>query len=195
MIENTQAVTAPLTVAVIVGSVRQPRVGRALADWFVPQAEARPGLTIDLIDLAEIDLPLCDTPIGGNPTSPIADRLAAADAFVVLTPEYNHSFPAALKNAIDWHYRQWHFKPVAFVSYGAGSGGIRAVEQLRLVFAELYAVTTRNGVVLRAPWNQLGPQGFQADEGAIGSANATLDELTWWARALQAARRDSPVPV
>jgi NAD(P)H-dependent FMN reductase len=181
---------APLAVAVIIGSVRTGRLGRVMANWFVTVGEARADVVFDLIDLAEVDLPLAGTTPGGVADSPIADRLDAADAFVVITPEYNHSYPAALKNAIDWHYTQWKFKPVAFVGYGAGSGGVRAVEHLRLVFAELSAATTRNIVLVRAPWERLNPEmAFVPDPGHVGAAQATLDELVWWARALRAARR------
>ncbi|GAA2195759.1 NAD(P)H-dependent oxidoreductase [Micromonospora lupini] len=177
----------------LVGSVRQPRVGRSIANWFVAHAGRRTDLDLDLVDLAEVPLPFADTPPGGNAASPISARLAAADAFVVVTPEYNHSFPAALKNAIDWHYREWARKPVAFVSYGAGSGGIRAVEQLRLVFAEVQAATTRSGVVLRAPWERLDDTGRLVDDEPLRqAADATLSELAWWAEALRAARRVRP---
>ncbi|CCH21560.1 NADPH-dependent FMN reductase [Micromonospora lupini] len=190
---TTQEDTAPPTVAVLVGSVRQPRVGRSIANWFVAHAGRRTDLDLDLVDLAEVPLPFADTPPGGNAASPISARLAAADAFVVVTPEYNHSFPAALKNAIDWHYREWARKPVAFVSYGAGSGGIRAVEQLRLVFAEVQAATTRSGVVLRAPWERLDDTGRLVDDEPLRqAADATLSELAWWAEALRAARRVRP---
>ncbi|MGC4811556.1 NADPH-dependent FMN reductase [Micromonospora sp. DT228] len=190
---TTQEDTAPPTVAVLVGSVRQPRVGRSIADWFVAHAGRRADLDLDLVDLAEVPLPLVDTPPGGNAASPISARLAAADAFVVVTPEYNHSFPAALKNAIDWHYQEWARKPVAFVSYGAGSGGIRAVEQLRLVFAEVQAATTRSGVVLRAPWERLDDTGRLVDDEPLRqAADATLSELAWWAEALRVARRAQP---
>jgi NAD(P)H-dependent FMN reductase len=183
----------PLTVAVIVGSVRRPRMGRLLADWFTDRAARRSDLKVDLVDLAEVALPLADTPPGGNPASPIAGRLADADAFVVVTPEYNHSFPAALKNAIDQHHQEWAAKPVGFVSYGAGSGGVRAVEQLRPIFAELHAVTTRTGVVLTAPWERLDQQGRLVDDGSLSrAADATLDELAWWADALRTARHNRP---
>ncbi|MBM0274197.1 NADPH-dependent FMN reductase [Micromonospora tarensis] len=183
----------PPTIAVLVGSVRQPRVGRSIGNWFVAHAARRGGLDLDLVDLAEVALPFASTPPGGNPASPISGRLAAADAFVVVTPEYNHSFPAALKNAIDWHYREWARKPVAFVSYGANSGGIRAVEQLRLVFAEVQAATTRSGVVLRAPWERLDDAGRLVDDEPLRqAADATLSELTWWAEALRVARRARP---
>jgi NAD(P)H-dependent FMN reductase len=191
----TQVSCATVRVAVIVGSVRQPRVGRVIADWFAGVAAGLGGLTVDFIDLADVTLPMSDTRPGGCATSPIADRLALADAYVIVTPEYNHSFPAVLKNAIDWHYLEWKFKPVAFVSYGAASGGIRAVEQLRLVFAELYATTTRTGVVLTAPWNLIGSDGaFAADDRMEQAAGATLAELLWWARALRTARLDTPYP-
>ncbi|MEV4200301.1 NADPH-dependent FMN reductase [Micromonospora globbae] len=190
---TTQAASSPPTVAVLVGSVRRPRIGRLVADWFVGRAAERDDLRTDLIDLAEVALPLTDTPPGGNPASPIAGRLAEADGFVVVTPEYNHSFPAALKNAIDWHHREWMGKPVAFVSYGAGSGGVRAVEQLRLVFAELHAATTRTGVVLTAPWERIDAAGRFVDDGPTRrAADATLTELVWWAEALRAARRTRP---
>lgn len=185
--------SASLSLVVLVASVRKPRVGRVIANWAATEARRRPGITVDLIDLAEVDLPLSDTRPGGADTSPIADRLAAADGFLVVTPEYNHSFPAALKNAIDWHHREWMFKPVGFVSYGAGSGGIRAVEQLRLVFAELYTATARNCVVIRAPWTLISSSGtLQVDDGLSRALTGTLDELTWWGCALRAARRDKP---
>lgn len=184
---------SPLTLAVLVGSVRRPRMGRTIADWFVDHASRRDDLRTDLVDLAEVPLPLADTPPGGNPASPIAGRLDAADAFVVVTPEYNHSFPAALKNAVDWHHREWVAKPVGFVSYGAGSGGIRAVEQLRLVFAELHATTTRSGVVLTAPWERLDREGRLVADGPLErAADATLGELVWWGEALRTARRHRP---
>jgi NAD(P)H-dependent FMN reductase len=190
---NTQELVAPsLSVAVIAGSVRQPRVGRVLADWIAAHAARRPGLAVDIMDLAEVDLPLAATRPGRVAHSPIAGRLAVADAYVVVTPEYNHSFPAALKNAIGWHYTEWMLKPVAFVGYGAGSGGIRAVEQLRLVFAESSTATIRNSVLLTAPWERIGEDGFAADPRVERAAATMLQELVWWAAALRAARLEQP---
>lgn len=142
----TTAANGPIRVAVIVGSVREGRQGKAVTDWFLGAAAGHGGLELDVIDLADVDLPLVMPGWGGEPTpaaaavlAGVSPRLAQADAFVVVTPEYNHSFPAALKNVIDWHYAQWRAKPVGFVSYGGLGGGLRAVEQLRLVFAELRA--------------------------------------------------------
>ncbi|MFI2207388.1 NADPH-dependent FMN reductase [Streptomyces sp. NPDC020192] len=191
----------PLRVAVLVGSVREGRQGRAVADWFLGTAAADPGLDLDVIDLAEVDLPLVLPGWGGKPSPEtaavlrgVSPRLAAADAFVVVTPEYNHSFPAALKNFIDWHHpQQWQAKPVGFVSYGGLGGGLRAVEQLRLVFAELHAVTVRDSVSLHGPWSGLAADGTPRDaEVCAGAAKGMLGQLAWWGRALRAARAERP---
>ncbi|GGV01027.1 FMN reductase [Streptomyces filipinensis] len=191
---------APLRVAVLVGSVREGRQGRAVADWFLGTAAGDEGLHFDVIDLAETPLPLVLPGWGGAPgpeaaavLRDVSPRLAAADAFVVVTPEYNHSFPASLKNFIDWHHTQWHAKPVGFVSYGGLGGGLRAVEQLRLVFAELHATTVRDSVSLHGPWSGLGEDGTPRDAAVCaGAAKGMLGQLTWWARALRTARAERP---
>lgn len=190
----------PLRVAVIVGSVREGRQGRAVADWFLGTAAADEGLDLDVIDLAEVDLPLVLPGWGGTPSpeavatlKDVSPRLADADAFVVVTPEYNHSFPASLKNFVDWHHAQWQAKPVGFVSYGGLGGGLRAVEQLRLVFAELHAVTVRDSVSLHGPWSGLGEDGAPRDAAVCaGAAKGMLGQLAWWGRALRAARAERP---
>lgn len=105
---------------------------------------------------------------------------------MILVPEYNHSFPAPLKHAIDLHFHQWAHKSVTFVGYGAASGGLRAIEQLRLIFPELRAMTTRDVVTVSAPWARTG--GFVPTSGEQGALDATLADLTWWARALKSAR-------
>ncbi|MGW4159115.1 NADPH-dependent FMN reductase [Streptomyces sp. NPDC004788] len=198
--ENAIDAHAPLRVAVLVGSVREGRQGRAVADWFLGVAQRHGGMEFDVIDLAEVDLPLAMPGWGGTPgaqataaLAQVTPKLAAADAFVVVTPEYNHSFPAALKNLIDWHNPQWQAKPVGFVSYGGLSGGVRAVEQLRTVFAELHATTVRDQVSLHGPWNGLGEDGTPLD-GTIaeGAAKGMLGQLTWWGRALRTARAERP---
>ncbi len=190
----------PLRVAVIVGSVREGRQGRAVADWFLRTAAGDPGLDLDVIDLVDVPLPLAMPDWGGTPApeaaavlADVTPRLAAADAFVVVTAEYNHSFPAALKNLIDWHYTPWQAKPVGFVSYGGLGGGLRAVEQLRLVFAELHAVTVRDAVSLHGPWSGLAEDGTPRDTTVSeGAVKGMLGQLTWWGRALRSARRTRP---
>ncbi|WP_327318607.1 NADPH-dependent FMN reductase [Streptomyces sp. NBC_01235] len=187
---------APLRVAVVVGSVREGRQGRAVADWFLGAAADHDGLDVDVIDLADMDLPLVMPGWGGAPSpetlavlANVSPRLAAADAFVVVTPEYNHSFPAALKNFIDWHHPQWQAKPVGFVSYGGLAGGVRAVEQLRLVFAELHAMTVRDAVSLHGPWSGLGEDGAPRDADVCeGAAKGMIGQLSWWGRTLRSAR-------
>jgi NAD(P)H-dependent FMN reductase len=166
--------------AVIIGSTREGRLGPAVAAWFADQAAARADITVDLIDIADLEVP-------------IGPRLAAADAFVVVTPEYNHSFPAPLKQVIDRFSVEWRAKPAAFVCYGGISGGLRAVEQLRQVFAELHVVTIRDTVSLHGVWSHVGPDGRLIEDAArAGAARAMLTRLVWWARALTAARAAEP---
>ncbi|GAB2944332.1 NAD(P)H-dependent oxidoreductase [Micromonospora polyrhachis] len=190
----------PLRLAVIVGSVREGRFGPTIGNWFVRQTRERAHLTVDVIDLADFALPVT-MPAFGAEAAPeaalalqdLSPRLAAADAFVVVTPEYNHSFPASLKNAIDWHNHQWYAKPVAFVSYGGISGGLRAVEALRLVFAELHAVTIRDTVSFHNAWQQFSADGTLRQPDEFGRAAKTLlDQLTWWGHALRDAKAITP---
>ena len=122
----------------------------------------------------------------------VSPRLAAADAFVFVTPEYNHSFPASLKNAIDWHGEEWHGKPVAFVSYGGLSGGLRAVEQLRVVMAELNATTIRNTVSFHNAWGVFDEDGHIDGPGRRRRGEGLLDQLAWWAHALRDAKSVRP---
>ncbi|SEF32102.1 NAD(P)H-dependent FMN reductase [Amycolatopsis pretoriensis] len=192
---------APVRVAVIVGSVREGRFGPVVADWLAGVAGEHGGFTVDVVDLAEPDLPMVLPAFGATPppavvaeVAKVTPRLAAADAFVVVTPEYNHSYPASLKNAIDWHRTEWAAKPVAFVSYGGMSGGLRAVEHLRAVFAELHAVTIRETVSFHGARTRFGPDGTPTDEAAATAAKAMLDQLDWWARSLLAAREVRPYP-
>jgi NAD(P)H-dependent FMN reductase len=187
--------TDRLRVAVIIGSTRAGRFAPTVADWFVARAaEARPDLTIDVVDLAEADLPLTMTAFGEprpEPVAALAPRLAGADAFVVVTPEYNHSFPAVLKNAIDWYHGEWSRKPVAFVSYGGVSGGLRAVQQLRHVFIELGAIPIRDTISFTEYWNQFAEdQSWPVTSEARDKAMAgLLEQLTWTAETLRAGRR------
>ena len=184
-----------LRVAIIIGSTRKGRFAPIAAKWFAGEAARRADMAIDVIDLAEDRLPdvLHDKP--GPEVAAVTSRLAAADAFVIVTPEYNHSFPAALKNAIDWHNREWRAKPIAFVSYGGIGGGLRAVEQLRQVFAELHAMTVRNSVSFHMAREQFDADGKpkEADRYAR-AAQSMLDQLAWWAQALREARSKRPYP-
>ncbi|GAA3037313.1 NAD(P)H-dependent oxidoreductase [Streptosporangium longisporum] len=193
---------APLRVAVIVGSARGGRVGPSVAEWFVRQAGQRTDLELDVIDVAGLDLPVSMPDWDGLPVpapstqaalAEVTPRLADAEAFVIVTPEYNHSFPASLKNLVDWHFTQWQAKPIGFVSYGGVGGGLRAVEQLRQVFAELHAMTVRETVSLHGPWSGLDEDGRPLDAAVCESAAKNMvDQLLWWGRALRAARAEHP---
>lgn len=183
----------PLRIAVIAASVRKDRLSRLLAEWAVAAVSGSDAaVEPDLVDLAECELPddgLLEP--GGGPRSSIAGRVERADGYVFVTPEYNHSFPASLKRAIDWHYDEWMFKPATVLSYGV-QGGLLATEHLRGVLAELHVVTTRRVVGLRAPWEDLTDAGYAPAAEVTEALDAALRELTWWGEVLRAARRDRP---
>ncbi|BCJ68703.1 NADPH-dependent FMN reductase [Polymorphospora rubra] len=169
---------SPLRIAVIVGSTRKGRFGPTVANWFSGHAAHRPDLHVEIVDLAGPE--------------PVSAALAAADGFVVVTPEYNHSYPAPLKAAIDAHYKEWHAKPVAFVSYGGVSGGLRAVEHLRGVFAELHAMTVRDTVSFHRVQQCFDSEGRPTDPAPAEAADTLLDRLAWWGDALREARARTP---
>ncbi|WP_371578358.1 NADPH-dependent FMN reductase [Streptomyces sp. NBC_01314] len=182
-----------LRLAVVVGSVRNGRMGIDVARWVAARAVPHGRWEVDLVDLAEHPLPLA-VPGMGQPLDAevqrlkdgITPRLAAADAFVVVTPEYNHSYPASLKNVVDWHPQEWAAKPVGLVSYGGMGGGIRAAEHLRQVLPEVHALTIRETLSFHNAWGAFENGG--APQGAEAAAKTFLDQLAWWADALYVAR-------
>lgn len=191
-----------LNLAVIVGSVREGRFGPVVAHWLAGQAAQHGAFDVDLVDLAETDIPLVLGPeppaIATTDQRPasmagLTAKLAAADVFLVVTPEYNHSYPASLKAAIDWHFTEWRAKPIGFASYGAMAGGLRAVEALRLVFAELHAVTVRDCIAFPNYWELFDEEGALHEAGpAEEAAKNLLDQLSWWGQALRNAREATP---
>lgn len=185
-----------LRLAVIIGSTRAGRFGPVIANWFAGQARQHGGVAVDLIDLAETNLPATITAFGEpvpEAVRELAPRLTSADAFVVVTPEYNHSFPASIKTAIDWYLDPWKAKPVGFVSYGGMAGGLRAVEHLRPVFAEVHATTVRDTVSFHSCWDKFDETGAPVEaEACNGAAKSMLDQLVWWGEALREARERQP---
>lgn len=180
----------PLKLAVIIGSNREGRFGHVVARWFVGQARQRDDMELDVIDLAEVDLPAAYPARTSPAVTAYAARIDRADAFVIVTPEYNHGYPAGLKQAIDLVHAEWRAKPVAFVSYGGISGGLRAVEQLRQVFPELHAMTVRDTVSFAMAHGAFDASGEPVDaEGCNAAATTMLNEIRWWGNALRAARR------
>ncbi|MFI8964898.1 NADPH-dependent FMN reductase [Streptomyces sp. NPDC053493] len=190
-------ITSPLHLAVVVASNREGRFGPVVADWFAARTAERDDFTTRVVDLADVDLP---TALSHRPgpavqaeLAKVSPVLAAADAFVVLTPEYNHSFPASLKALIDWHFTEWQAKPVGFVSYGGISGGLRAVEQLRQVYAETHAVTVRDTVSFPLAHALFDEDGvLKEPSGPDTAAKTMLDQLAWWARTLKDAKAVRP---
>ncbi|WP_250285473.1 MULTISPECIES: NADPH-dependent FMN reductase [unclassified Frankia] len=188
---------------IVVGSVREGRFGPVVAAWAAEQAAAHGGFDVAVVDLAEFEIPLslpAESPKYAGASYPrpagmatLTARLDAADAFVFVTPEYNHSYPASLKAAIDWHFTQWTAKPVAFVSYGGASGGRHAVLHLENVLSELHAVTIRDRLAFPnyfVTWDA----GRPADPEAPVYAKAMFNQLAWWAAALRKARAEAPYP-
>lgn len=188
-----EAGSEPLRVAVIIGSTREGRIGDAVGRWFMERARERSELDLAVLDLADFEFPVHYPGRATGEMTEFTEEIARAEAFVVVTPEYNRSFPASLKQAIDFAYEEWQTKPVAFVSYGHGSAGLYAVEQLRSVFTELHTVTLRNGVALDFLQQPLeedpsGLAGTRRDR----SVRVMLDQLGWWGRALREARAVRP---
>lgn len=186
-----------LRLAMLVSCGKSSESGRVIADWLHETSRDIGLFDVDRLNLADLELP--PTPMYVPPphvqdvVRRLGARLAEADAFIVVTPEYNHSFPAQLKIIIDWNLTPWQAKPVAFVSYGGRGGGIRAVEQLRQVFAELHAVSIRDSMSFHGPQDPFDDNGQPADAaGARLAAKTMLDRLSWWARALADAREKSP---
>jgi NAD(P)H-dependent FMN reductase len=171
---------------VIISSTRPGRIGVPVANWFVEQAGAHAGFEVELIDLYELDLPLLDEP--NHPrlrqytkehTKQWSATVDGADAVVFVTAEYNHSFTAALKNAIDYLHHEWAHKPLGFVSYGGVAAGTRAMQALKPVAIALALVPVVAAVNI--PFVQQ----FRQDDGTIvgndimvEAASAMLDELT-----------------
>ncbi|WP_370417717.1 NADPH-dependent FMN reductase [Streptomyces sp. QH1-20] len=182
----------PLRIAVLVASTREGRFAPTITAWFTGQAALHTDLSVDVIDLDVDRLPMHLTAERPAEVTAMAGRLAAADGFVVITPEYNRSFPAPLKAAIDWYQTEWQAKPVGFVTYGGVSGGLRAAEQLRLVFGELHAAPIREVVTFANYPERFDAEGRPTDEGCNIASKGLLEQLTWWARALRTAREAHP---
>jgi NAD(P)H-dependent FMN reductase len=173
-----------MTVGVIYGSTRQGRFCDRVTRWVIEEIQADGAFLVEAID--PLDAGLADP-------HAIQSAIARSDAFVIVTPEYNHSYPAPLKALIDSASSEWHAKPVAFVSYGGGSGGTRAVEHLRGVFAELHAVGLRDSLSFANAWERFDAVGRLIEpERAKRTMAIVLARLRWWGGALLAARSTMP---
>ncbi|MGK3998830.1 NADPH-dependent FMN reductase [Sorangium sp. So ce1024] len=183
-----------LKVAIILGSTRPGRNGEAVAKWVHALATKKGGAEYELVDIKDFDLPLLDEPVSpsmGQYSKPHTKAWAAKidpfDAFVFVTPEYNHGTSGALKNALDYLYKEWNNKAAAFVSYGS-AGGARAVEQLRLVMAELQIADVRAQVMLSLFEDFEDFSVFKPRPRHEKSVGNMLDQLLAWGGAMKTLR-------
>lgn len=184
-----------MRVMVVVGSVRPGRIGLPIARWVESIASQREGVEIDLVDLAELNLPFMDEP--NHPrlqqytrphTLVWSARVQAADAVILVTPEYNHSYSPALKNALDYLHREWWRKPVGFVSYGGVSAGTRGVVALTVVTSALGMVRTGAAMEIDFAGQRVRDGVFTPTEKEAGILGRLLDELALLAPVLSPLR-------
>lgn len=183
-----------LNIAIVLGSTRPGRKSEAVAKWVHDIANHRTDATFELVDIAAFNLPLLDEPVPPSMgqyskphTKAWASTVAAFDAFVFVTPEYNHSTSGALKNAIDFLYAEWNNKAAGFVSYGS-AGGVRAVEHLRLIMAEVMVATVRAQVMLALATDFENYSTFKPHERHLRSVNTMLDQVVAWGTAMKSVR-------
>ncbi|WP_449278927.1 NADPH-dependent FMN reductase [Leucobacter sp. GX24907] len=184
-----------IRIALVISSVREGRMGDPISRWVGKVLAGSDEYEVFEVDLADVTLPDDRYLIPGGAAEHIpeqANLIDSSDAFVFVTPEYNRSFPGTLKRFIDWHYREWMFKPATVVSYGA-HGGHTVVENLRAVLAELNVVTTKHTVSIASPWEKLGASNqFEPGDRELRRLIESLNELLWWAQLLAAARVERP---
>ena len=187
-------------IAVIIGSTRPTRFADIPAQWILKQAQARDDMEVELVDLRDHALPFFDE-MASNMWMPSQNPAAVRwqqtigrfDGYIFVVPEYNHSIPGVLKNALDQAYKEWNRKPFTAIAYGS-TGGARAVEHLRLIAVELQMVSTHatvhiGGGDFMAVHPMFGKKPIEQIEAILlPSAKTALDELVWWARATMAAK-------
>lgn len=193
---------------VIVGSTRPARASDKVVPWVLRRASAHTDFETELLDLRDWPLPIFGEHMGSigdfsDPTysDPIVRRwnkkIAEADAYLVVTPEYNHSIPGVLKNAIDsvWVSFAFRNKPLASVAYSGGiAGGVRAIEHLAHIAIEAELIPLRNSVIIPKLDTAFGEDGEPADPITDVSMGILLDDLAWWASALGQARAGGELP-
>lgn len=184
-----------INIAIIIGSTRPGRKAETVARWIHGIATKRNDATFELVDIKDFNLPLLDEP---SPpamqkytqphTQAWSSKIASFDAYVFVTPEYNHGTSGALKNAIDFLYREWNNKAAGFVGYGS-AGGTRAVEQLRLVMGELMVADVRAQVALSLSTDFENYSTFKPASSHEKSVNTMLDQVVAWGGALKTLRK------
>jgi NAD(P)H-dependent FMN reductase len=183
-----------MRIGIILGSTRPNRLGVQVARWVLDIASDREDAELELIDLRDHPLPHLDEPLPPSlgryeheHTKAWARTIASFDGFVIVTPEYNHGTSGVLKNALDYLYAEWNNKAVGFVSYG-GVGGVRAVEQLRLVAGELQMADVRQQVALSLITEFESFRTFKPGDYNVSALNTLLDQVVAWSTALAPLR-------
>lgn len=192
---------SPFKLGIIVASVRPSRLGASIGHWVHQQSSQDDRFEVDLIDLADVALPFADEPhhpVTGNyvheHTKAWSRRVAACHGFVIVTPEYNHGYPASIKNALDLVNREWWYKPVAFASYGGISGGLRSVQQLKQVVTFLRMIPVADAIVAPFFAKQIDKTGhFVPNDEQVASVTAVLNEVLAVGMPLQHLQQLSPV--
>jgi NAD(P)H-dependent FMN reductase len=182
-------------VAIIVSSTRPTRVGHLIGDWVHKRAVENGKFVVELADLAKIDLPMYNElkhpstqSYAHDHTKKWASIVETADAYVFVTPEYNFGPPPSLVNALNYVYKEWNYKPAAFVSYGGISGGLRAVQIEKLILTTLKVVPLVEAVVVPLVQQFLADGEFRGSELHEQAATVMLNELFRWAEALKVLR-------
>ena len=197
-----------LDLKIILGRTRPGRAADAVIGWITAAAREHGAFGVEVLDLRDWPLPFFGETLAtvGDPQNPVFsapavkkwnEKIAQGDAYLFLTPEYNHSIPAVLKNAIDSIFATFAFrgKPAAYVAYSGGiGGGVRAIEHLAHVAVEAEMVPLRSSVIIPFVAGAFGPDGQPTDSGTGVAAKILLDDLAWWAAALQQARSDGMLP-
>ncbi|MBL8159634.1 NAD(P)H-dependent oxidoreductase [Candidatus Saccharibacteria bacterium] len=187
-----------VNIAIILGSSRPSRFSVQPGQWIYDRARAQFGDKADftLVDLKEVDLPFFDEPVSPAMAPSVNEhslawqqQVAGYDGFIFIVAEYNHSYSAVLKNAIDFSWHEWGYKPASFVSYGSAAGGARAVEHLRQVAAEVRMYDLRDQLLLPHYYGNLDDKGqYKFSESDEKLADAIVDANIFWAKTMKPAR-------
>ena len=186
-----------MKVGIITGSIREGRVNLGVAKWVKEVVEASGKVEVEIVDLKEYDLPMFAEPMSPAYTTELVEsakhapwsaKIASLDAFIFVTPEYNHGIPSVLKNALDFLYNEWNNKAAGIVSYGSG-GGIRSAEQLRVILSELQVAHVRTNPTFSL-FTDFGEEGFKpaAEKIQKDTVLGMLDQLVLWGEAMNGVR-------
>jgi NAD(P)H-dependent FMN reductase len=185
---------------IVIASTRPGRAGLPISQWFAAEAEKHGGFDIEVADLAELNLPIYDEAVSprmgkyAHPhTQKWSEKVASADAFVFVTPEYNYGPPPSLVNALTYLFWEWTYKPVTFVSYGGLAAGLRAVQVIKQIVTTLRMMPIADGVAIPFVAKQIQDGKFVPTPVMTDTVPFNLDELLRWTQALEPLRKEVPL--